>query len=117
MEHFLSNEKRAWRYLDNVPAASFSRMGTSDGLPLGVEVDGALAVEVGGSPHGLLVSGEGEHGFYVVAIDVGAMKAKKLLPQDALDSKHVCKAFLCSRRVPVPGTSQRQLLEMQVRPH
>jgi len=32
-----------------------------DGLPLGVELDGTLSVEVGGSPHGALVSSEGEH--------------------------------------------------------
>jgi len=34
----------------------------SDGLPLGVELNGTLSVEVSGSPHGGLVSGEGEHG-------------------------------------------------------
>lgn len=33
-----------------------------DGLPLGVESHSTLSVEVGGSPHGLLVTGEGEHG-------------------------------------------------------
>ena len=33
-----------------------------DSLPGGVEVDGGLSIEVGGSPHGSLVSGEGEHG-------------------------------------------------------
>jgi len=34
----------------------------SNGLPLSVEVNSSLTVEVGSSPHGGLVSGEGEHG-------------------------------------------------------
>ena len=33
----------------------------SNSLPGGVEVDGSLTVEVAGSPHGGLVSSEGEH--------------------------------------------------------
>jgi hypothetical protein len=34
----------------------------SDGLPLGVEVNSSLTVEVGSSPHRGFVSCEGEHG-------------------------------------------------------
>ena len=46
-------------------ALSFGRLllpAGRDGLPLRVELHGALAVEVRDAPHARLVAGEGEHG-------------------------------------------------------